>query len=762
VCSAGRLFGKVVRQLVGRKVVKVACGWGCTLVITEDSVENAASRDSALVEVPEVGDMMGHGVELPRYLTSSDSPSSPPGTHLSAAMRCDTPIVTELGLLGTLQTGPLSPGRDCRTQPSSTLRSARGGAVSSGNEADASRQDTRAHALLQQVWLPGRGSETGRVQELVATILDSRFLDGIRYYQVAVRYHNFSWVVERRYRQFRDMHVALLGMTPSRFWEPSSHTCAASATTKGSSKVGGLPPFPPRALRLKFEAAGNREAAEARLQALQLYLDGIGQLDGIMSNKAVQLFFDVSARRVRDAEQAAAARALLQARAPAEVSILRECPDTSNIPDAHGRSLLPPVARGWSLSSFDSVRSRPRLGDSEHSGQTQSSTQGRDECKAGSESDRSCHSDSEVSCRAGSSDRNCEQSWSISVRSPTDDRAQRGPHDPPQIVHTDASMWENYGYWVQEVAPHWEATMRQSQKKKQAQSLVCSEGVSAFARGVLWPLSIGNMLQLNRDLYGILKDKAHSARASSSSLLLSFGLESTAELIETDLSRTMSHLSLFDEAGPYGQELRDVLEAYCFYRPDVGYVQGMSYPAAILVMHCLDDYTAFSCLANVVSRPLFQCFFRPNDAFKAACLKERLGILDTMLKANLPALHRHLQQCGVTCEIYARTWFITLFARNLPLPMVARIWDLYLVQGEVLLYKTAIAVLRLLKSKLLAMDDDEVLRLLLGDLSDALPPEQHKLFEAIEASRMTQKVSSALDTLFARESVHEFKSTQNV
>jgi hypothetical protein len=45
--------------------------------------------------------------------------------------------------------------------------------------------------------------------------------------------------------------------------------------------------------------------------------------------------------------------------------------------------------------------------------------------------------------------------------------------------------------------------------------------------------------------------------------------------------------------------------------------------AAILVMHCLDDYTAFSCLANVVSRPLFQCLFRSNDPFKAACLQAK-------------------------------------------------------------------------------------------------------------------------------------------
>jgi hypothetical protein len=148
--------------------------------------------------------------------------------------------------------------------------------------------------------------------------------------------------------------------------------------------------------------------------------------------------------------------------------------------------------------------------------------------------------------------------------------------------------------------------------------------------------------------------------------------------------------------------------------------------------------------------------------FSECVLQERLGILDTMVQANLPALHRHLQQCSVTCEIYARTWFITLFARNLPLPLAARVWDLYLVQGEVLLYKTAVAVLRLLEPKLLAMDDDAVIRLLLGDLSDALPPQQHRLFDAIEATRMTHKVSSALDKLFAREAVHDFKSTQNV
>ena len=109
----------------------------------------------------------------------------------------------------------------------------------------------------------------------------------------------------------------------------------------------------------------------------------------------------------------------------------------------------------------------------------------------------------------------------------------------------------------------------------------------------MWPLCIDNTLHLNRNLYDILKARAHAARAVAADTAHTeerlagggsggagggkggkgFGLESSAALIETDLSRTMAQLRLFDSTGPYDVELRDVLEAYCFYRPDVGYVQ---------------------------------------------------------------------------------------------------------------------------------------------------------------------------------------------
>ena len=99
-----------------------------------------------------------------------------------------------------------------------------------------------------------------------------------------------------------------------------------------------------------------------------------------------------------------------------------------------------------------------------------------------------------------------------------------------------------------------------------------------------------------------------------------FGLEASAHLISTDVGRTFAHTGLFDAQGPLADELRAVLEAHCYYRPDIGYVQGMSFLAGMLLMHSRDDYAAFLCLANLLSRPLFQSFFRSNDEVRRACL----------------------------------------------------------------------------------------------------------------------------------------------
>ena len=63
---------------------------------------------------------------------------------------------------------------------------------------------------------------------------------------------------------------------------------------------------------------------------------------------------------------------------------------------------------------------------------------------------------------------------------------------------------------------------------------------------------------------------AAAANAAQPHLL---GAEGSLKVLDKDMPRTFNNLGVFRKGGPLEVPLRDVLEAYIFYRPDVGYVQ---------------------------------------------------------------------------------------------------------------------------------------------------------------------------------------------
>ena len=90
------------------------------------------------------------------------------------------------------------------------------------------------------------------------------------------------------------------------------------------------------------------------------------------------------------------------------------------------------------------------------------------------------------------------------------------------------------------------------------------------------------------------------------------GRENTLESIRFDIARTFPTLAIFDDGGPFYEPLHNLLGAYTCFRPDIGYVQGMSYLAAVLTLN-LDEYDAFVCLANLLNKPILQTFYRVDD-----------------------------------------------------------------------------------------------------------------------------------------------------
>lgn len=154
-----------------------------------------------------------------------------------------------------------------------------------------------------------------------------------------------------------------------------------------------------------------------------------------------------------------------------------------------------------------------------------------------------------------------------------------------------------------EVLLHWEAR-RATKRTKELIWL----GVPPRVRADVWPLLVGNKLNLTEELFGIYLEQAARARTSAEQGG-GIGKEGSVNLIPLDLPRTFPSLSFFRVGGPLYGQLRQVLEAYVCYRPDVGYVQGMSYLASMFLLF-LDPFDAFVCLANVLNRPMLLRLYR--------------------------------------------------------------------------------------------------------------------------------------------------------
>ncbi|XP_065591887.1 TBC1 domain family member 14 isoform X3 [Cyrtonyx montezumae] len=168
--------------------------------------------------------------------------------------------------------------------------------------------------------------------------------------------------------------------------------------------------------------------------------------------------------------------------------------------------------------------------------------------------------------------------------------------------------------WNNEILPNWE-TMCCSRKVRE----LWWQGIPPSVRGKVWSLAIGNELNITHELYDICLARAKEKWRSRSMVgaegecedagFSAADREASLELIKLDISRTFPNLCIFQQGGPYHDTLHSILGAYTCYRPDVGYVQGMSFIAAVLILN-LDTADAFIAFSNLLNKPCQMAFFR--------------------------------------------------------------------------------------------------------------------------------------------------------
>ncbi|XP_026733413.1 TBC1 domain family member 14-like [Trichoplusia ni] len=206
--------------------------------------------------------------------------------------------------------------------------------------------------------------------------------------------------------------------------------------------------------------------------------------------------------------------------------------------------------------------------------------------------------------------------------------------------------------------------------------------------------------------------------------LLDYSDECSMELIQLDIARTFPHLCIFQPGGPYFDVLHELLAAYVCYRPDIGYVQGMSFIAAVLILN-MEAPQAFVCFANLLDGPVLKAAFSRDGATMQRLWKA----YSRLLRLHVPGVSEALLP-----ELYLVEWLYTAFAKAMPLDAACRVWDLFLRDGDVFLFNTALGILHLYQDELKDMDFITAAQFL-TKLPEDLDTEA--LFKSISAVSMT-------------------------
>ncbi|XP_053490987.1 rab GTPase-activating protein 1-like isoform X2 [Ictalurus furcatus] len=177
-------------------------------------------------------------------------------------------------------------------------------------------------------------------------------------------------------------------------------------------------------------------------------------------------------------------------------------------------------------------------------------------------------------------------------------------------------------------------------------------------------------------------------------------------VITRDIHRTFPAHDYFKDSDGDGQDsLYKICKAYSVYDEEIGYCQGQSFLAAVLLLH-MPEEQAFCVLVKIMYDYKLRDLYR-NNFEDLHC---KFYQLERLIQEQLPDLWSHFQDLNLEAHMYASQWFLTLFTAKFPLCMVFHITDLLLCEGLNIIFNVALALLKTSKEDLLQADFEGALK----------------------------------------------------
>ena len=131
--------------------------------------------------------------------------------------------------------------------------------------------------------------------------------------------------------------------------------------------------------------------------------------------------------------------------------------------------------------------------------------------------------------------------------------------------------------------------------------------------------------------------------------------------------------------------------AYANFDREIGYVQGMNYIVALLLVYIRDEEQVFWCLHQVMAKYNWRLVFK--SGFPK--LHQLTSQLEKRLRAEQPQILEHLEENYLVIEGTFTGHFMTFGLNCCPLEISSRLFDVFVLDGEKSLPKVLLRMFEL-------------------------------------------------------------------
>ena len=192
------------------------------------------------------------------------------------------------------------------------------------------------------------------------------------------------------------------------------------------------------------------------------------------------------------------------------------------------------------------------------------------------------------------------------------------------------------------------------------------------------------------------------------------------------------------------------------YRQDIIYTKEISY---ISIIFLLNSENYFQALVNMINffidSPGIK-FIQKNEDF----IKIRTTFFQDLLSKHFPRLNKHLNKLEITPKLYFNKWISSFFIKTFSYDVFLKLWDNYIVKGEVFLFEIALTILKLQENNLLGLTYGNILNSL-RNINFKTKKEEEKFFNLLYKCDLSDEYEYIEETELGYEKGILLKSFMN-